>query len=72
MESCSVYALLRRRTYHLIALAPEVYSIDYVPFAPALIDGILVAWSNGYLVCPLRFIPLVRGPHPAREALRYE
>ncbi len=29
--------------YHLLALAPEVYSIDYVPFAPRLSDGILVA-----------------------------
>jgi lipoprotein-releasing system permease protein len=28
--------------YHLISLAPEVYSIDYVPFAPRLVDGILV------------------------------
>ena len=29
--------------YHLLSLAPEVYSIDYVPFAPRLIDGVLVA-----------------------------
>ncbi|GAC1437331.1 MAG: lipoprotein-releasing ABC transporter permease subunit [Terriglobales bacterium] len=29
--------------YHLLALAPEVYSIDYVPFAPRLSDGLLVA-----------------------------
>jgi len=29
--------------YHLISLAPEVYSIDYVPFAARLIDGVLVA-----------------------------
>jgi ABC-type lipoprotein release transport system permease subunit len=29
--------------YHLISLAPEVYSIDYVPFAPRLMDGMLVA-----------------------------
>jgi lipoprotein-releasing system permease protein len=29
--------------YHLFSLAPEVYSIDYVPFAPRVIDGILVA-----------------------------
>ena len=29
--------------YHLFPLAPEVYSIDYVPFAPRVIDGILVA-----------------------------
>jgi lipoprotein-releasing system permease protein len=29
--------------YHLLALAPEVYSIDYVPFAPRVLDGVLVA-----------------------------
>ena len=29
--------------YHLLSLAPEVYSIDYVPFAPHAIDGVLVA-----------------------------
>jgi lipoprotein-releasing system permease protein len=29
--------------YHLLSLAPEVYSIDYVPFAPRAVDGILVA-----------------------------
>ncbi len=29
--------------YHLLSLAPEVYSIDYVPFAPRLTDGLLVA-----------------------------
>jgi lipoprotein-releasing system permease protein len=29
--------------YHLLSLAPEVYSIDYVPFAPRAMDGLLVA-----------------------------
>jgi lipoprotein-releasing system permease protein len=29
--------------YHLLALAPEVYSINYVPFAPRVIDGVLIA-----------------------------
>jgi lipoprotein-releasing system permease protein len=29
--------------YHLLSLAPEVYSIDYVPFAPRVVDGVLVA-----------------------------
>jgi lipoprotein-releasing system permease protein len=29
--------------YHWISLSPEVYSIDYVPSAPRLIDGIVVA-----------------------------
>jgi lipoprotein-releasing system permease protein len=29
--------------YRLLSLAPEVYSIDYVPFAPRVIDGVLVS-----------------------------
>jgi len=29
--------------YHLVSLSAEVYSIDYVPFAPRLLDGLLVA-----------------------------
>jgi lipoprotein-releasing system permease protein len=29
--------------YHLISLSPEVYSIDYVPFAPRASDGLIVA-----------------------------
>ena len=29
--------------YHLLSLAPEVYSIDYVPFAPRVVDGAVVA-----------------------------
>jgi lipoprotein-releasing system permease protein len=29
--------------YHFISLSAEVYSIDYVPFAPRLIDGLIVS-----------------------------
>jgi lipoprotein-releasing system permease protein len=29
--------------YHFISLSPEVYSIDYVPFVPRFMDGVLVA-----------------------------
>ena len=29
--------------YHFIALSSEVYSIDYLPFAPRVLDGILIA-----------------------------
>jgi lipoprotein-releasing system permease protein len=29
--------------YHLISLSPEVYSIDYVPFAPRILDALWVA-----------------------------
>ena len=29
--------------YRLLSLSAEVYSIDYVPFAPRMFDGLLVA-----------------------------
>jgi len=29
--------------YHLVSLSAEVYSIDYVPFAPRVLDGLIVA-----------------------------
>jgi lipoprotein-releasing system permease protein len=29
--------------YHFVALSAEVYSIDYLPFAPRVIDGLLIA-----------------------------
>ena len=29
--------------YHVFSLSPEVYSINYVPFAPRALDGVLVA-----------------------------
>ena len=59
--------------YHLLSLSPEVYSIDYVPFAPRMIDGLLVA------VVTLG-ISLIATVYPSwsaakilpAEALRYE
>jgi lipoprotein-releasing system permease protein len=59
--------------YHLISLSPEVYSIDYVPFAPRLMDGMLVA-----LVAVA--VSMVATIYPSRsaakilpaEALRFE
>ena len=46
--------------YHIISLSPEVYSIDYVPFAPRPMDGLLVAVvAIGVSFSP-RFI--LRGP----------
>jgi lipoprotein-releasing system permease protein len=30
--------------YHAFSLAPQIYSIDYVPFAPRIMDGVLVAF----------------------------
>ena len=59
--------------YHLISLAPEVYSIDYVPFAPRLIDGVLVA----LVAIGISFIATMYPSWSAArilpaEALRYE
>ncbi len=59
--------------YHLISLAPEVYSIDYVPFAPRAIDGVLVA----LVAIGISFVATVYPSWSAArilpaEALRYE
>jgi len=59
--------------YHLISLAPEVYSIDYVPFAPRLLDGVLVA----IVAVGISFIATMYPSWSAArilpaEALRYE
>ncbi|MBZ5707237.1 MAG: ABC transporter permease [Acidobacteriia bacterium] len=59
--------------YHLLSLAPEVYSIDYVPFAPRAMDGILVA----LIAIGISFIATVYPSWSAArilpaEALRYE
>jgi lipoprotein-releasing system permease protein len=59
--------------YHLIALSPEVYSIDYVPFAARLTDGLLVA---GVAIGVSFIATLYPSWSAARilpaEALRYE
>ena len=59
--------------YRLLALAPEVYSIDYVPFAPRLGDALLVcAVAIGIsFVATLYPSWSAAGVLPA-EALRYE
>src|SRR5580698_758258 len=59
--------------YHLLALAPEVYSIDYVPFAPRVIDGVLVA----LVAIGISFVATLYPSWSASrilpaEALRYE
>ena len=59
--------------YHIISLSPEVYSIDYVPFAPRLMDG---AWVAIFTV----LVSFVSTLYPSwsasrilpAEALRYE
>ena len=59
--------------YHVISLSPEVYSIDYVPFAPRLIDG---AWIAVFTLL-ISFIATLYPSWSASrilpaEALRYE
>ena len=59
--------------YHFIALSPEVYSIDYVPFAPRLIDGLVVALVSIGVSLVATIYPALSAAriYPA-EALRYE
>jgi lipoprotein-releasing system permease protein len=60
-------------TYHVLALAPEVYSIDYVPFAPRAVDGLLVAVVSVGISLIATIYPSWSAARilPA-EALRYE
>jgi lipoprotein-releasing system permease protein len=59
--------------YHFIALNPEVYSINYVPFAPRLLDGLLVAGVALLISFVATLYPSWSAARvlPA-EALRYE
>ena len=59
--------------YHLIALSAEVYSIDYVPFAPHLMDGVIVAAIAVVVSFLATLYPSASAARilPA-EALRYE
>ncbi len=59
--------------YHFISLSPEVYSIDYVPFAPRVIDGVWVA----LVAIGVSFVATIYPSWSASsilpaEALRYE
>ena len=59
--------------YHVLTLSPEVYSIDYVPFAPRAIDGVLV----GVFAVLISFVATLYPSWSASrilpaEALRYE
>ncbi len=59
--------------YHFISLSAEVYSIDYVPFAPRLTDGVIVALVS----IGVSFIATIYPSWSAArvlpaEALRYE
>jgi lipoprotein-releasing system permease protein len=59
--------------YHFIALSPEVYSIDYVPFAPHALDGLFVAAVSIGVSLIATIYPSISAAriYPA-EALRYE
>ncbi|HXE89891.1 MAG TPA: FtsX-like permease family protein [Terriglobales bacterium] len=59
--------------YRWISLSPEIYSIDYVPFAPRLLDGVVVA----LVAIGISFIATLYPSWSAArvlpaEALRYE
>ena len=59
--------------YHIISLSPEVYSIDYVPFAPRTLDGLMVA----VVAIGISFVATLYPSWSASrilpaEALRYE
>ena len=59
--------------YHIISLSPEVYSIDYVPFAPRLMDGVLVALvAIGVSFIATLYPSWSAGRTLPAEALRYE
>jgi lipoprotein-releasing system permease protein len=59
--------------YHMISLSPEVYSIDYVPFAPSLWDGVwVVVVAVGVSFVATLYPSWSAARTLPAEALRYE
>jgi lipoprotein-releasing system permease protein len=59
--------------YHFLQLSAEVYSIDYVPFAPRLMDGVIVAAVALLISFVATIYPSWSASRIApAEALRYE
>jgi len=59
--------------YHFIHLSAEVYSIDTLPFAPRLLDGVLVAAvSIGVSLAATIYPSHAAASVLPAEALRYE
>jgi lipoprotein-releasing system permease protein len=59
--------------YHLISLSPEVYSIDYVPFAARPMDGVLVSIvALGVSFIATLYPSWSAGRTLPAESLRYE
>jgi lipoprotein-releasing system permease protein len=59
--------------YHFLQLSAEVYYIDYVPFAPRLLDGIIVAAVSLLISFVATIYPSWSASRIApAEALRYE
>jgi lipoprotein-releasing system permease protein len=59
--------------YRLLSLSAEVYSIDYVPFAPRAIDGVIVAIvSIGVSLIATLYPAFAAARIYPAEALRYE
>jgi lipoprotein-releasing system permease protein len=59
--------------YHMISLSPEVYSINYVPFAPRPMDGLFVALGAiGISFAATLYPSWSAGKTLPAEALRYE
>jgi lipoprotein-releasing system permease protein len=59
--------------YHFIQLDPQVYSIDYLPFAPRVVDALIVgAVSLGVSLVATIYPSASAAKVLPAEALRYE